>query len=204
MKAFPTLTLALAVAAAGCGSTPSTPDPPGGGSNTTATTTYRLDLRPEYEKPNPVSNAEASGSGAATIALRVTRDPNNAIVGATADFAVNVQGFPDGSTITAAHIHPGDASTTGTIIVDTGLAAGEAALSNGAASFQKTGRVVSADLAQGILNAPENYYFNVHSAMNPGGVVRAQLNNTGGAEDPGPKPPDPEDPYYPPVPDSTR
>jgi hypothetical protein len=56
---------------------------------------------------------------------------------------------------------------------------------------------VTADIAQGIVNAPGNYYFNVHSAMNPPGVLRSQLDGSGVPEDPTQKPPSPDDPYYP-------
>lgn len=204
MKRLTIVTLALALAVGCESSTPSEPsgNPPPG--NTTTTTSYAMDLKPSNERPQPVSNAEASASGAATILLRVTRDSNNAIVGATADFAVSMQGFPAGSTITMAHIHPGDATTTGNIIVNTGLASGEVALSGGAGSFQKTNVNLGNDLAQAMLNAPGNYYFNVHSAMNPPGVLRAQLDGTGASEDPTEKPdPDPDDPY-PPVPTRAR
>jgi hypothetical protein len=31
------------------------------------------------------------------------------------------------------------------------------------------------EVAQAIINTPENYYFNVHSTINPGGVARGQL-----------------------------
>jgi hypothetical protein len=199
MKHVTILSLAVGLTAAACGgSTPSTPSDNPQPGNTTSTTTYTMSLKPSNERPNPVSNAEASATGNATIVLRVTRDPANAIVGATADFQVTMQGFPAGSTITMAHIHPGGALTTGGILVNTGLTSGEAALSGGAASFQKNGINVAADVAQGILNAPGNYYFNVHSAMNPPGVLRAQLDGTGAPEDPTQKPPaNPDDPYYP-------
>lgn len=198
MRALSTLTLVLAVAASGCGdSNPAGPDN-GGGQNTTTTTTFNMNLSPANERPNPITNAEASASGTATITLRVTRDPNNAMVGATADFSVNMQGFPAGSTITAAHIHPGAATTTGGIVVNTGLSSGEVALTNGAGSFQKPGVQISdLTLAQNMLNVPANFYFNVHSAMNPPGVLRAQLDGSGAPPDPGPKPPNPDDPYAP-------
>jgi len=202
MKALSTLTLVLGIAAAGCGgSTPSEPDPTPG--NTTTTTTYNLNLSTANERPNPVSNAEAGASGTATITLRITRDANGAFVSANADFNVSMQGFPAGSTVTMAHIHPGDVNSTGGIVVDTTLASGEAALTNGAASFQKTNVPVQANIAQGIVSTPANYYFNVHSAMNPPGVLRAQVDGTGVPQDPGPKPPSPDDPYYP-VPERVR
>jgi hypothetical protein len=199
MKHVTTLILALAVITAGCkGSTPSDPSGTPTPGNTTTTTTYTMSLKPSNERPNPVSNAESSASGTATIVLRITRDAANAIVGATADFQVSMQGFPAGSAVTMAHIHPGDALSTGGILVNTGLTSGEAALSGGAAAFQKNGINLAADVAQGILNAPGNYYFNVHSAMNPPGVLRSQLDGSGVPEDPTQKPPaNPDDPYYP-------
>jgi hypothetical protein len=199
MKALSTLTLALSVAATGCGSnSPTPPTSNSSGQNMTTTTTYAIDLKSSNEKPNPVTNSEAPATGTANITLRVTRDPSNAFVSASADFNVTMQGFPAGSIITQSHIHSGDASNSGGIVVNTGLAAGEAPLTNGAGSFQKNNVNVTADIAQGILSSPAAYYFNVHSQLNSGGVLRAQMNNTGAPADPGqPKPGDPNDPYYP-------
>jgi hypothetical protein len=63
---------------------------------------------------------------------------------------------------------------------------------------------VDGAVAQSIVNSPAAFYFNVHSSMNPGGVLRAQMDNTGAAPaEPGePKPGDPNDPYY--IPDRAR
>jgi hypothetical protein len=205
MRAVLIATIAAVGLASACGdSNPTGPDT-GGGQNTTTTTTFNMNLSPANERP-AVTNAEASASGTATIVLRVTRDPNNTIVGATADFSVNMQGFPAGSTITMAHIHPGNATTTGTIIVNTGLTSGEVTLTNGAGSFTKNNVTISdLSVAQNILNGPGNFYFNVHSAMNAPGVLRAQLDGSGAPNDPGPKPPaNPDDPYYPPTPGSAN
>lgn len=78
-----------------------------------------------------------------------------------------------------AHIHLGGLGVAGAILVNTGLSSGDAGLSGGAGSFQKNGVNVPSDVAQGILNNPGNYYFNVHSQMNPNGVVRGQLDGSG-------------------------
>jgi hypothetical protein len=199
MKAFPILVLALAVTAAGCGSdspTPPTNNPPPG--NTTTPTEFRLDLSPRNEKPNAVSNAEASASGTAVITIRITRDSNNNIVSAVADFTGTVQGFPGGSTITLGHIHTGDANTASSIVWNTQIAAGDVPLTNGSGTFSKTNIAISTDLANAaaIVANPAAFYFNIHSQANPGGVLRAQMNNTGAPADPGePKPCDPTDPY---------
>jgi len=203
MKQLSVLTLALGLVAAGCGDSPAGPDPnPGGGGNTTTETSYNVPLDPRNERPNGINNAEASASGTAAIKLRVTRDSSNAIVSAVADFDVSMQGFPAGSTITMAHIHLGDLNTpSGAINVDTTLSSGQAPLTNGAGSFQKTNINVPVNVAQGILNSSANYYFNVHSQMNPAGVLRAQMDGSGQPDEPGPDPgppgPDPDCPYPP-------
>ena len=96
-------------------------------------------------------------------------------------------------------------NTAGGIVWNTQIAAGDVPLANGSGSFSKTNIGFSgADLATAaaIVNNPANFYFNLHSQANPGGVLRAQMNNTGQPQDPGepkpgePKPGDPNDPYY--------
>ena len=52
---------------------------------------------------------------------------------------------------------------------------GEIALSGGAGDFSKTAVTLTPAVAQEILSAPANFYFNVHSSMNTGGVARGQL-----------------------------
>jgi hypothetical protein len=210
MKALPILVLTLAVSAAGCGSDSPTPPtnnppntpPPG---STTTPTEFRLDLRTNNERP-AITGPEAAATGTAVITIRITRDANNTITAATADFNVQMQGFPAGSVITAAHIHPGDANSTGGILWNTGLASGEAALTNGAGSFTKTAAFPGTgdiNQAAAIVANPAGFYFNVHSQANGPGVLRAQMNNTGAPADPGePKPCDPTDPYC--VPGQTR
>jgi CHRD domain-containing protein len=163
------VTLAFAAIAAGCGkdSSPTNPSP--------AKPTFTADLRPANEVP-AVTDAEASGSGTATITFDVTRDSAGNVTAGTATFVVNLTGFPAGTAINIAHIHQGAAGTNGTIVFNTQLAAGEVNLANGSGSFTKSG-VAPADVAtfNAILNNPAGYYFNVHSTLHPGGVARGQL-----------------------------
>ena len=201
MKVLPIVTLALAVAAAGCGSdspTPPTNNPPAG--NTTTPTEFRLDLKASNERPNAVAGAEAATTGTAVITIRITRDPNNNIVSAVADFNGTVQGFPAGSTITLGHIHTGDVNTAAGIVWNTTIAAGDVPLTNGSGTFSKANIAISTDVANAaaIVANPAAFYFNIHSSANPGGVLRAQMNNTGAPAPPGegePKPCDPADIY---------
>jgi hypothetical protein len=68
------------------------------------------------------------------------------------------------------------------VVWDTGLTPATAiTLSNGTltnqtfANMPGPGGSAAAELAQDIINNPSNYYFNVHSNLNPGGAVRGQL-----------------------------
>ena len=45
----------------------------------------------------------------------------------------------------------------------------------GTASFTKVAAGQDAAVVQGIVNNPAGFYFNVHSTLNGGGVVRGQL-----------------------------
>jgi hypothetical protein len=156
----------LAFAAACDDDSPTTPSP--------ETITFMAQLAPANEVP-PVTNAEASGSGTATILLHLNRDSSNAVTSATADFQVTLAGFPSGTALTMAHIHSAPVGVNGDIVVDTGLTAGTVLLTTGSGNFTRDGISVTPTLAQQILNAPANFYFNVHSVLNGSGMVRGQL-----------------------------
>jgi hypothetical protein len=167
MKRLSVLVAAL-VFAAGCGDSDTAPNTDDNRPRFTA------NLLPSNEVP-PVPNAENVGSGSAVIHLNLTRDSAGAITAATADFEVELSGFPSTTAITAAHIHPGAAGSNGPVRVNTGIAAGQVTLTNGAGSFVRNGINVNAADAQAIVNNPAGFYFNVHSSANPGGVARGQL-----------------------------
>lgn len=136
--------------------------------------TFTATLSPANEVP-AITNAESKGSGEVTIVLHVTRDAQKAISGATADFKGSLKGFPAETAITAAHIHRGASGANGAVAVNPMFKAGEITLSGGAGSFSKTGVTVTPAVAQEIISGPGNFYFNVHSTMNAGGVARGQL-----------------------------
>jgi hypothetical protein len=132
-------------------------------------------LRPSNEVP-PITNAESNGTGAAQITLQLTRDGAGAITGATADFYFQMSGFPSNMIVVGAHIHPGVAGINGPVIVNTGLTAGTPFVaSSGTGEFRATGIPVDAATAQGIVNNPAGWYFNIHSPLNAGGFARGQL-----------------------------
>jgi hypothetical protein len=160
------LALAVALLAAGCGSsTAPTPVNP----------TFTMQLSPAVETP-PITNSESVASGSVTITFVTTKDASGNITSATATAVVNLQGFPAGSTITASHIHAGGAGVKGAVLVP--FPPGTVTLTGGSGTYTSTGTGLTADQATNILANSSQFYFNVHSALNPGGVIRAQLIRT--------------------------
>lgn len=138
------------------------------------TVTFLAQLLPSNEIP-VVTGAEAVGSGTARIVFRLDRDGANAITDAAAEFQVTLAGFPPNTALTMAHIHEGEADEVGDIVVNTSLVAGQVTLTTGATTFTREDINVPPTLAQQIINTPSDFYFNVHSSLNPSGVVRGQL-----------------------------
>jgi len=168
MKRLSVIALALGVLTAGCGSSSSVANP-----TVSVRPVFTATLSPASENP-PIVGAEASGSGTATVTFDVTKDAAGNVTASTATFAVTLTGFPAGTPINAAHIHPGAAGVNGGVLVSTTLAPGEVVLANGSGSFTKVNNVDPA-VTQNIINNPAGFYFNVHSTVNPGGVARGQL-----------------------------
>ena len=87
-----------------------------------------------------------------------------------------VQWLSPGTIVTLSHIHIGDANTAGNVVINTAIGSGEVTFPNGSGSLVKNGVTVTpVDLANQIINNPAGFYFNSHTALNPGGVVRGQL-----------------------------
>jgi hypothetical protein len=136
---------------------------------------FTADLSPANENP-PITDAEASGSGTTTVTLLTAKDTTGKIVGANAKFEIVLKGFPATTVIIISHIHKGDAKTNGPVVVDSGMKATDPiALTTGGTSITKDNLTVDPVLATDIIANPGNYYYNVHSMVHPGGVVRGQL-----------------------------
>ena len=169
MKRF--LAVALAVAAFGvaaCEDSPTEPD------NNTIVFTANMSAAQET---TAVTGAEASATGTATITFNVTRDTAGAITAGTANFSATVSNMPQGSTLILAHIHTGALGTSGGVLVNTGLTAGTAIAigANGTGTLTFNNVAVTVDQINNIVANPGGFYFNVHSALHPSGVVRGQL-----------------------------
>ena len=161
------LALALALFAAGCGSSstaPSTPSNP----------TFTAQMLPANEVP-AITNAESTASGTATITFVPTKDASGTVTSVTAQATVVLQGFPAGTTVTLSHIHTGAAGVPGGVLI--GFPPGTVTLTNGAGTYtaSASGPAPTADTFASVSNNPSGFYFNVHTALNPGGVMRGQL-----------------------------
>jgi hypothetical protein len=132
-------------------------------------------LSPANEVP-PVPGSESTGHGAVQVQFDVTRDATGAITAATGTFYFQLTGYPAGTTIVGAHIHPAPAGVNGPVIISTGLAtANTVTLTNGSGDFIFRGVFSDPAVVQQIINNPGAFYFNVHSPSNPGGFSRGQL-----------------------------
>ena len=136
---------------------------------------FTADLKPESEVP-PVANDEKVGSGKATVTFDLRRDAAGKVTSGKATFDISVTGLPAGAAVTLAHIHRGPAGVAGNPVVNIKTdAANPIAVTTGPASITKADVDVDGAVMQEILDNPAGFYVNVHSRLNPGGVVRGQL-----------------------------
>jgi ABC-type glycerol-3-phosphate transport system substrate-binding protein len=155
------IAVAITVGAAGCGSSTSTPAP-------SSVTVFTVPLSATNENP-PITNAEKDAKGTAVITINSQTN--------TIDFNVSLNGFTSTSVVNIAHIHGPNApaGVNAGILVNTSLTPGTVTLSNGAGTFSFPSVSASADTINQILANPQNFYFNVHTALNGGGAIRGQL-----------------------------
>jgi hypothetical protein len=170
MKRLSLLVVALGVLVSGCGSSSTTASP-----TTPTNPTFTAVLSPANEVP-AIVGAEAAGSGTATVTLVVTKDSAGNVTAASGTFVVNLTGFPPGTPINISHIHAAPAGVVGSVVMNSNITAGQNVLTNGSGSFTAANLSFSSvDIANQLLANPANFYFNVHSTLNPNGVARGQL-----------------------------
>lgn len=115
----------------------------------------------------PITNADLNAFGSVTVTVDTVTNLYRF------DWSVGNVAAPS---IILSHIHEGVAGVNGPIRVDSNISpASPVAVVNGNASFSRSGLTGPADVTQRILATPSGFYFNIHSTLNPGGVVRGQL-----------------------------
>ena len=136
------------------------------------TMNYQAQLTPSLE--NPSATADASGN--ASIAIHVRRDDEGKALAAYVDFNIHYElGQPQ--TLLAMHIHKALPGVNGPVVISGNLGTSISADVGPGRIFRQTVVDTESGLAvvEDILKNPGNYYFNMHSAANPGGIVRVQL-----------------------------
>lgn len=164
------LTGALALAVVGgVGAAPSKKPPTAGKPSRSATPVFKLRLRPSQEVP-AIKGLRADAVGSVTFDL--TRDAAGTITAGEVIFYFNYA-FPSSVSVTGLHIHQGAKGANGPIVVSSGAAAVDP---DGVGNVTTVVGAAPAQL-QAILDNPRGYYVNLHTAVNPGGALRAQMHN---------------------------
>ncbi|MCC6368762.1 MAG: CHRD domain-containing protein [Bryobacterales bacterium] len=130
---------------------------------------------------NEIPAIDIAASGTATIRAHVVRDASGQVVSGTVDFIVNYT-FPSGVELTGLHIHRGDSTVNGPVVINTGIGgaggnindpAGKGVISRPAQVTAGSGAALAA--LKDMLDNPAGFYVNMHTTVNPGGVIRGQL-----------------------------
>jgi len=137
------------------------------------TATLTTELTPSAEVP-PVST---DASGTAVIAIHQIRTADGALEGAIVDFRI-MWAFGQPETVRALHIHRGAAGSNGGVVINAGFG-DPADVPAGSGSFLRSTGVISdpmqLEAVEAILANPGGYYVNLHTASNPGGIIRGNL-----------------------------
>ena len=118
---------------------------------------WTVALSPKYENPARAGRTE---TGTASIKLMSDNKIN---------FTINVTGLAAGDALTAAHIHAGNVITNGGVVL------GFDPVFSGSTA---TGNIkaIRTSFVDSLKNNVNELYFNVHSTLLPGGLLRGQLN----------------------------
>jgi hypothetical protein len=142
---------------------------------TASTATFAVRLLPANEVP-PVTNGDAGITGDAIVILTLNKDAGGTIQSASAEFDYTLNNVPATDMIILSHIHNAAAGANGAVRIDSGITPATALTpTSGTVTFSKSGLTASPSVAADIVANPSNYYFNVHSNVNPGGAARGQL-----------------------------
>jgi uncharacterized protein (TIGR03437 family) len=132
---------------------------------------FYANMTTENEVP-PVTGVQASGTG--ILAFHILRDASGAIQAGAVDFDVHFT-HPE-ATFVGLHIHPGAAGVNGGVVINTGLSANNTVVHpGGAGRITRQVVVTNVALLEQILAQPDQFYVNLHTTVNPGGVIRGQL-----------------------------
>ncbi len=139
-------------------------------------TTFQVNMLPSNETPPIVALA---ATGTAALEVFTLRDNDGTVAFGSVIFDVNFRGFPASTTITGLHIHDGAATVIGNVTISSGLGGGNTVVSDsGNGNIYKLVTVNTKsghDTLNSIVRDPSQAYVNLHTTVNTGGAIRAQL-----------------------------
>jgi len=136
---------------------------------------FTTDLSPANVVP-PITDAESSGSGTATVTVFTAKDSTGKIIGANAKLEVTLKGFPATTSLVALLAHVGAAGVNGAGIINSGITADTAvAMPSGGTSVTKDNLALTPENATALLANPAGFYVLAHSQVHASGVARGQL-----------------------------
>ncbi len=130
-------------------------------------------LSPMNEAPPVVSTA----TGTAWMSVLVKRDVNGEITSGSVTFDVDFA-IGEATTITGLHIHNANAAINGPVVVNSGVT--NVVSATGTGNVFRNVEVPQTDSAglqalAGIVDAATDFYVNLHTTLNPAGMMRGQL-----------------------------
>jgi uncharacterized protein (TIGR03437 family) len=136
---------------------------------------FQAAMSPANEVP-AVTGLDASG--AARVLVETIRNADGSVAAGAVIFDVNYR-FPDAVDLIGLHIHDQVAGQSGPVTIPTNLSPSDAVSS--ATGFGNVTRTVLVSDGQplaslnSLVQNPEKHYVNLHSRVNPAGVIRGQL-----------------------------
>ncbi|MEO8368274.1 MAG: CHRD domain-containing protein [Candidatus Solibacter sp.] len=128
---------------------------------------------------NEVPAVNATVRGMADMIAHVVRDSSGQIVSGTVDFVIH-SNFDVERPATGLHIHSGGPTVAGPVVINTGLTAATGLVVKAGADVVRRPAQVETNAAalaalKGLFTNPQDYYVNIHTTDNPGGIMRGQL-----------------------------
>lgn len=125
-----------------------------------------------------------SGTAVGSVEAIRAYDPNYRFIGGATTFSIDYT-VPEPTTFTGFHIHGGNRTVNGGVIINTGIAAGANSVESAASGSGNITRRVeivpgtpAVPALEGLYDFPEEFYINIHSTRYPGGVMRSQMMRT--------------------------
>jgi uncharacterized protein (TIGR03437 family) len=128
------------------------------------------------DSANETGTVNDKGTAPSQIGILTTRNEDGSIAAGTVAFDVNYR-LPKVETITGMHIHDAGAGVNGSISIPMIPAAFPSFTTAAPAGniFGYTQAVANTAVLTDILTNPENHYVNLHTSVDPAGMMRAQL-----------------------------